>query len=128
MRARPSARRAAVVLAVLLGVQPVTTDLMLPAMPLLGRQLGASMSAVQLTMSAMILAFGVAQLAWGPLADRWGRRPVLLGGLGLYVLSAVGAALATGAIQVVAWRALQGAALAVPVVCARASLRDLRSE
>ncbi|MCK6423107.1 MAG: Bcr/CflA family efflux MFS transporter [Aquabacterium sp.] len=123
--ARPSARRAALVLAVLLGVQPVTTDLMLPAMPLLGRQLGASMAAVQLTMSAMILAFGVAQLVWGPLADRWGRRPVLLGGLGLYVLAAAGAALATSAIQVVAWRALQGAALAVPVVCARASLRDL---
>ena len=67
-----------------MGLQPITTDLYLPALPALTRDLGAPMSAVQLTMSALILAFGLAQLFWGPVADRIGRRPVLLLGLLLY--------------------------------------------
>lgn len=116
---------AATLLAMLLGLQPVTTDLMLPALPLLAQDLGAPMAPVQLTMSALILAFGVAQLAWGPLSDRFGRRPVLLIGLTLYTLASIGAALAANVMLVVAWRVLQGAALAVPVVCARAMVRDL---
>lgn len=116
---------AALVLALLLGLQPVTTDLMLPALPALARGLAAPMPAVQLTMSALILAFGLAQLAWGPVADRFGRRPVLLAGLALYTLASIGATLGAGIEQVVGWRVLQGAALAVPVVCARAMVRDL---
>ena len=123
--ARPSPLLAATVLALLLGVQPVTTDLMLPALPLLATDLAAPMASVQLTMSALILAFGIAQLVWGPLSDRFGRRPVLLAGLGLYVLSSIGCALAGSIVQVVAWRIVQGAALSVPVVCARAMVRDL---
>lgn len=122
---RPSALLAACVLALLLGMQPVTTDLMLPALPLLAADLNAPMAAVQLTMSALILAFGIAQLVWGPLADRFGRRPVLLSGLALYALASVGAALAANVMQVVGWRIVQGAALSVPVVCARAMVRDL---
>lgn len=66
-------------LALLLGIQPVTTDLYLPALPALTRDLGAPLSGAQLTLTALLLAFGVAQLAAGPLADRLGRRPVLLG-------------------------------------------------
>ena len=116
---------AALVLALLLGLQPVTTDLMLPALPALATGLAAPMPAVQLTMSALILAFGLAQLVWGPVADRFGRRPVLLAGLALYTLASIGATLGAGIAQVVGWRVLQGAALAVPVVCARAMVRDL---
>ncbi|MBI5258401.1 MAG: multidrug effflux MFS transporter [Burkholderiales bacterium] len=124
-RERPSALLAAVMLALLLGLQPLTTDLMLPALPLLATDLAAPMAPVQLTMSALILAFGVAQLVWGPLADRLGRRPVLLAGLTLYALASVGAALAATVQQVVLWRIVQGAAMSVPVVCARAMVRDL---
>jgi len=71
---------AAFALALLLGLQPATTDIYLPALPLLKRELGAPMNAAQLTMSALILAFGVGQLFWGPVADRVGRRPVLITG------------------------------------------------
>jgi DHA1 family bicyclomycin/chloramphenicol resistance-like MFS transporter len=124
-RAPLSHAMAALVLALLLGLQPVTTDLMLPALPALARGLAAPMPAVQLTMSALILAFGLAQLVWGPVADRFGRRPVLLAGLALYTLASIGATLGAGIEQVVGWRVLQGAALAVPVVCARAMVRDL---
>ena len=116
---------AALMLALLLGLQPVTTDLMLPALPALAADLGATMAPAQLTMSALILAFGLAQLVWGPVADRVGRRPVLLLGLALYIVASIGAALAGSVMVVVAWRVLQGAAMSAAVVCARAMVRDL---
>ena len=122
---RPSVTLVAWALALLLGLQPVTTDIYLPALPALTRDLGASMGAAQLTMSALILAFGLGQLVWGPVADRVGRRPVLLTGLALYTAASVGSVLAGDIHTLIVWRVLQGAALAAAVVCARAMLRDL---
>jgi len=115
----------ATALALLLGLQPVLTDLYLPALPLLARELAAPMSSAQLTMSALILAFGLSQLVWGPVADRFGRRPVLLGSLVLLVIAGIGAALASHIGWLIFWRAAQGATLAAAVVCARAMVRDL---
>lgn len=112
-------------LALLLGLQPVTTDVYLPALPMLTRALGASMGMAQLTMSALILAFGLAQMLWGPVSDRLGRRPVLLLGLLLYAAASAGCALADSIGTLVFWRVVQGAALAAAVVCARAIVRDL---
>ncbi len=112
-------------LALLLGLQPVTTDLYLPAFPLLARELEASMASAQLTMSALMLAFGIAQLVWGPIADRVGRRPVLLVGLALFTLASWGCTLAGSIDELIVWRTLQGAAMAAAVVCARAIVRDL---
>jgi MFS transporter, DHA1 family, multidrug resistance protein len=122
---RPGTTLVAWALALLLGLQPVTTDIYLPALPALTRDLGASMSSAQLTMSALILAFGLGQLFWGPVADRVGRRPVLLTGLTLYTLASIGGMLAAQIETLIVWRALQGAAMAAAVVCARAMLRDL---
>jgi DHA1 family bicyclomycin/chloramphenicol resistance-like MFS transporter len=116
---------AAIALALLLGLQPVLTDLYLPSLPLLARELAAPMSAAQLTMSALILAFGLSQLVWGPVADRFGRRPVLLGSLALLVLAGTGAALASRIGWLIFWRVAQGATMAAAVVCARAMVRDL---
>ena len=124
-RSRPSAVVAAVALGLLLGLQPLTTDLYLPAFPALTRDLGASMHLAQLTLSALLLAFGAAQLVWGPLADRWGRRPVLRAGLLLYILASLGAMLALDITQLVAARIVQGLGLAAAVVVARATVRDL---
>ncbi len=112
-------------LTLLLGIQPVTTDLYLPGLPTLQRELGASMAATQLTLSALIICFGAAQLILGPLSDRFGRRPVLLAGLAVYTLASVAAALATKVELLVAWRALQGAGMAAGVTCARSIVRDL---
>jgi MFS transporter, DHA1 family, multidrug resistance protein len=116
---------AALAIALLLGLQPVTTDLYLPALPMLARELGASMGAAQLTMSLVLLAFGLGQLVMGPLSDRFGRRPVLLGGLVLHTFASLGAALAPGIGALIAFRALQGVGMAASVVCARAMVRDL---
>jgi DHA1 family bicyclomycin/chloramphenicol resistance-like MFS transporter len=117
--------QAATLLALLLGLQPVMTDLYLPALPSIARDLAAPLAATQMTMSALILAFGLTQLVWGPVADRFGRRPVLLLALALMVLASAGAALAPGIGWLVFWRTAQGATLAAAIVCARAMLRDL---
>jgi DHA1 family bicyclomycin/chloramphenicol resistance-like MFS transporter len=113
------------VLSLLLGIQPVTTDLYLPALPALTEGFGAGMAQAQLTLSALLLAFGGSQLLWGPLSDRFGRRPILLWGLAAYVVAAVGAALAPSMTALIVWRTLQGAAMGAAVISARAIVRDL---
>lgn len=80
---------------------------------------------MQLTLTAFLLAFGCSQLAWGPLSDRLGRRPILLAGMSIYVLAALGSASAETMESLIAWRALQGASLGAGVMCARAMVRDL---
>jgi DHA1 family bicyclomycin/chloramphenicol resistance-like MFS transporter len=117
--------QAAGALALLLGLQPVLTDVYLPALPEVAARLDAPLSSVQLTMSALILSFGLMQLVWGPVADRVGRRPVLLASLALMVLASIGAALAPSIGTLIGWRAAQGGTLAAAVVCARAMVRDL---
>ena len=114
-----------VTITLLLGLQPVTTDLYLPTLPTLQRELGASGSATQLTLSALIICFGLGQLICGPLSDRFGRRPVLLGGMALYTVASVLSAAAQSIEALIAWRALQGAAMAAAVAGGRAIVRDL---
>lgn len=114
-----------VTLALLLGIQPITTDLYLPALPALTSGFGARVADAQLTLSALLLAFGCAQLVLGPLSDRFGRRPVLLCGLTVYVVAAIGGALASSMDLLIVWRTLQGAAMGAAVVAARAVVRDL---
>jgi DHA1 family bicyclomycin/chloramphenicol resistance-like MFS transporter len=83
------------------------------------------MPQAQLTLTALLLAFGASQLVWGPLSDRFGRRPVLLIGLAVYAMAAVGSALAPTMDLLIAWRIAQGAAMGAGVMCARAIVRDL---
>ncbi len=112
-------------LSLLLGLQPITTDLYLPALPAMTQGFGASMPQAQLTLTALLLAFGVSQLVWGPLSDRFGRRPVLLWGLALYVIASAGSVVSASMEQLVLWRTLQGVAMGAGVMGARAIVRDL---
>ena len=114
-----------VILSMLLGIQPVTTDLYLPALPAMTTSLGAPTSQAQLTLSALLLAFGSSQLVWGPLSDRFGRRPILLWGLAAYTLASIGSMLAPSMALLIVWRAVQGAAMGAAVMAARAIVRDL---
>jgi len=108
-------------LPLLLAAQPMATDSYLPALPAIAKELGSASTSLTL----FVLAFGFAQLLCGPLADRFGRRPVLLAGLGCYVAAALGGAFA-GSVPVLAgWRTLQGFSMAAILVCARAAVRDL---
>lgn len=112
-------------LALLLGIQPVTTDLFLPTLPTITDGFGASMAQAQLTLTALLLVFGISQLFWGPLSDRFGRRPILLVGLTAYVAAAVASALAPSMLWLIAFRAIQGAAMGAAVMSARAIVRDV---
>nr|WP_301334666.1 multidrug effflux MFS transporter [Variovorax dokdonensis] len=108
-------------LPLLLAAQPVATDSYLPALPEIARDLGSASS----SLTVFVLAFGIAQIPVGLLADRAGRRPVLIGGLILYVIAALAGALAPNVEVLAALRALQGVAMASILVCARAAVRDL---
>ena len=112
-------------LALLMGTQPIATDLYLPTLPGLAAELKSPMGSTQATLSALLFAFGFSQLLLGPMADRFGRRPVLLGGLSVFMLASIGSVLAGDIGALVAWRTLQGMGMAAAVVCARAMVRDL---
>ncbi len=124
-KSRMSPATVVTLLVLLLGIQPVTTDLYLPALPTLTRELGTTIASAQLTLSALIICFGFGQLICGPLADRFGRRPVLLVGLSLYSVTSVLSAMAPAIEWLVLWRAIQGAGMAAAVTCGRSIVRDL---
>ncbi len=120
---RFSEPRYIILLSLLLGSQPVATDLYLPALPSIAAELGNP----ALTLTGLMLAFGFAQLIVGPLSDRYGRKPLLLVGCVGYALTSFAGAWVTTLSGLVICRCLQGAAMAALVVCARASVRDLYS-
>lgn len=111
----------ALLLPLLLAAQPVATDSYLPALPEIARELGSASA----SLTAFVLAFGIAQLVCGPLADRFGRRPVLLTGLAIYAVAAAGAIFSPSMAVLVGFRVLHGFAMAAILVCARAAVRDL---
>ncbi|MEI7447590.1 MAG: multidrug effflux MFS transporter, partial [Burkholderiales bacterium] len=118
------ARGTVPLLALLLSIQPMSTDMYLPSMPGLAAGLGVSAAAVQATLSVYILGFALTQLLAGPLSDRYGRRPVVLGGLATYVAGSLLAA-ASGSLGVLlAARLMQSVGTCCAVVCARAIVRD----
>jgi len=112
-------------LALAIGLQPVSTDLYLPSLPGLATDLKASVGMVQYTLTGLLLAFGTSQLLWGPFSDKVGRRPIMLLGLGLYLVAAIGCVLSTSIDTLVAWRILQGASMGAVITSARAVVRDL---
>lgn len=100
-------------------------DTYLPALPTLADGFGTSASRVQLTLSAFFLGFGAGQLVYGPLSDRWGRRPPLLAGIALYVAASALCASATSIAALVVWRLLQGIGACAGPLIARAVVRDV---
>ena len=104
-----------------------STDLYAPSLPHLPGVFDTSPSVVQLTMSVNLAAFAVAQLFHGPLADRFGRRPILLAGMIVFALTALAAALSWSIGALIAARAFMGMAAAAEAVIALAVIRDLYS-
>jgi DHA1 family bicyclomycin/chloramphenicol resistance-like MFS transporter len=108
-------------------LQPLSTDLYLASLPGMALDFGVSPAAVQQTLSLFVFGFGTAQLISGPLSDRYGRRPVLIGGLALYLVSGLACALAPSLGWLIAARFVQAIGCCTAVVVARAIIRDAYS-
>jgi len=105
-------------------LQPLSTDLYLASLPHLAGYFDATPAAVQQTLSLFVVGFGAAQLISGPLSDRYGRRPVLRGGLAVYVLASIACGLSPTLPLLVASRLVQAIGCCTAVVVARAIIRD----
>ena len=106
---------------------PLTMSIYTPVMPSVGQDLAATPDSVKLTLTTYMLGFAVGQLFYGPLSDRYGRRPVLLGGLLFFTLTTFGCSFA-GSIGDLIWlRVLQGLGAASGSVLGRALTRDADS-
>ncbi len=113
-----------VLVTAMLMMQPLSTDLYLASLPSLASVFDVPVSTVQLTLTLFVIGFGSAQLIVGPLSDRFGRRPVVLTGLGLYVAASALCGLAQSIDLLIAARFLQALGCCAAVMVARAIVRD----
>lgn len=112
-------------MAALMASNALAIDAMLPALPAIGDALGVNEdNRRQLVISFYLFGFGIAQLIYGPLADRFGRKRLLIGSLVLYAIFATLAGLASSFTLLLAWRAMQGLAAAGTRVLVMAVIRD----
>ena len=126
MSEEPSSSRMFIVaLAAVTAIGPLAIHLFLPALPAVGLDFGIDAAAAQLAFSVTLLTMAVATLVYGPLSDRFGRRPVLVGGLVLFVAGSVACAIAPNVETLIGARLVQGIGAACSLVIARAIARDL---
>ncbi|MEH2048267.1 multidrug effflux MFS transporter [Nostoc sp.] len=125
MRIRPNTLSFTVFLGALSALPPLSIDMGLPAFPTISEALRASSGSVGLTLSLFMLGFALAQLVFGPLSDRFGRKPVLLFGCGLFTLAGAACAVAPSIGSLIAWRLVQGAGAGAGMVMTLAIVRDL---
>ena len=112
-------------IAALVALGPLSTDMYLPALPTLARVFDTDSGRAQLTLSLFLAGFAIAQLVLGPLSDRFGRKPVLMGGLGLFLVSSIGCALAGNIETLILFRFLQALGGSAGPVLGRAMVRDI---
>lgn len=95
-----------------------------PSLPAAARDFGAPGSALQATLAAFLATFAQGQLAAGPLADRYGRRPIMAAGFAVFLAASLGCALAPNVPALLTMRAAQGAGAAAGIAVSRAATRD----
>nr|AGU11179.1 Major Facilitator Superfamily [uncultured organism] len=111
-------------LALIVGISPFATDMYIPGLPALARDLDVSTATAQLSLTAFLVAFAVGQLVVGPVSDGVGRRRILLGGTALFTLSTVACAIAPDIGTFVAARVVEGLSGAAAAVAGRAMVGD----
>ena len=112
-------------LAALVALGPLSVDVYLPAMPTMMVALDTDIRHMHLTLSSYLTGFALFHLACGPLADRFGRKPILIGGTVLFVAACVGCSLAETVDELVFFRFIQGIGACVGPTLARAVARDI---
>lgn len=113
-----------IILSALMAFTSLSTDIYLPAMPLMAQDLHGN---AELTITGFLMGFCVAQLIWGPLSDHFGRRLPLFIGMALFMIGSVGCALSTDISEIVFWRVFQALGACTGPMLARAMIRDLFS-
>jgi len=121
----PDSRRLLALLAALVALGPLSVDVYLPAMPTIMAELGTDIRHMHLTLSSYLTGFALFHLVCGPLADRFGRKPVLLGGTLLFVCACLGCALSSSIEALLVCRFAQGVGACVGPTLARAVARDI---
>jgi MFS transporter, DHA1 family, multidrug resistance protein len=125
MPLRPSSFAFTVLLGLLASVPFSSIDMSLPAVTATGAALGALPGQVGLTMSVFMLSLAAAPLVYGPVSDRYGRKPVVVSGVALFVVGSLACALAPTLPALLIWRLFQGAGAAASSTLAMAIVRDL---
>ena len=115
----------ALLLTTLVALGPISTDLYLPSLPTLARFFATDVARVQLTLSVFLAGFAVAQLIYGPLSDRYGRRPVMLAGLAIYLVASLACMVAPDIDTLIAARFFQALGACAGPVLGRAIVRDV---
>ncbi len=123
--ARADSLTVAVLLTAVVALGPISTDLYLPSLPAIGEAFGVGAAQVQLTLSVFLAGFACSQLVYGPLADRFGRRPVMLAGLALYFVATALCMVAPNIELLIFGRFLQAIGACVGPVLGRAVVRDV---
>ena len=122
---RPDSLAVRVLLTALVAFGPLSTDLYLPSLPALVTAFGTDIVTVQLTLSVFLVGFALAQLVYGPLSDRYGRRPALIGGVSIYLAASLACTIAASIDQLIVARAFQAVGACCGPVVARAVVRDV---
>lgn len=120
-------KRLIVLLAALVAFAPLSIDTYLPSLPSIAHDLDASSASVQMTIGVFLAGLCIGMLFYGPLSDRFGRKPLLLSGMFLYLGATVGCMLSRNVEQLIIWRFLQALGGAAASVLARTIVRDLFS-
>jgi DHA1 family bicyclomycin/chloramphenicol resistance-like MFS transporter len=128
LESRPASLAFTLLLGVLFALTALGTDAWLPALPVAARELGAPVAQMQLTVTTYFLGLAAGQLVWGPLSDRYGRKPVLLAGLALALFASAACAAAGSATALVLARLAQGFGMSAGPVMARTIVRDLHGQ
>jgi DHA1 family bicyclomycin/chloramphenicol resistance-like MFS transporter len=112
-------------LVVMTGIAPISLYILVPALPVLATNFGRDISIAQMTVSLYMVGIALSQLIMGPLSDKLGRRPVLLGGLALMIAASVACIFAETLPQLIAARFFQALGGASGMVVSRAIIRDI---
>ena len=125
MRLKPDTLAMTVCLALLTALGPLSTDMYLPSLPAIARDLQATTGQTQATLSIFLLGFAAGQFVYGPVSDKVGRKPVMLAGLALFVAASLACTLAPSVEVLTAARFVQAFGASGPIVLGRAVVRDL---